>query len=77
MSDSNSTFYGFTSVPRDPEVLFRDHPTAGGPQPQQDLFEVIDFPLPDSPLVREVKDFVKVGLVFALCQSHSSKHPFH
>ena len=27
--------YGYTSVPRDPDVLLADHPTAGGPAPQQ------------------------------------------
>ncbi|KAJ2987169.1 hypothetical protein NUW54_g9508 [Trametes sanguinea] len=30
--------YGFAPVPRDPEVLFKDHPTASGPNPKQDLF---------------------------------------
>ena len=58
--DRNVTFYGFTAVPRDPEVLFKDHPTATGPSPKQDLFTVDDFPLPNSPLVREVREFVKV-----------------
>ncbi|KDQ55949.1 hypothetical protein JAAARDRAFT_133045 [Jaapia argillacea MUCL 33604] len=52
-------FYGFTPVPRDPEVLFKDHPTASGDHPKQDLLEVSNIPLPDSPLVNDVKAFVK------------------
>ncbi|KAF8229426.1 cyanamide hydratase [Tricholoma matsutake] len=56
------TFYGFTPVPRDPDVLFHAHPTANGKHPKQDLFKVTDFPLPDSPLAREVKAFVKKEL---------------
>ncbi|KAI0038483.1 cyanamide hydratase [Auriscalpium vulgare] len=55
-------FYGFTAVPRDPEVLFKDHPTASGPHPKQDAFTVVDFPFPDSHVVREVKAFVKKEL---------------
>ena len=55
-------FYGFTPVPRDPDVLFKDHPTASGPNPKQDDVEFKDFPLPDSPLVQNVKAFVKVRL---------------
>lgn len=55
------TFYGFTPVPRDPDVLFEGHPTASGKNPKQDLFKAADFPFPDSPVSREVKAFVKVG----------------
>jgi len=62
MADHNTTFYGFTAVPRDPEVLFKDHPTASGANPKQDTFTVKDFPLPESNVVREVKAFVKVCL---------------
>ncbi|EMD34899.1 hypothetical protein CERSUDRAFT_116436 [Gelatoporia subvermispora B] len=62
MSKDNVVFYGFSPVPRDPEVLFKDHPTASGPNPKQDLFTVDDFPLPDSPVTREVKAFVKKEL---------------
>jgi len=62
MADPNVTFYGFTPVPRDPDELFADHPTASGANPKQDLFVAGDFPLPDSPLVREVKAFVKKEL---------------
>ena len=60
MTDHNAEFFGFTAVPRDPEVLFKDHPTALGDHPKQDLFRVDDFPLPDSKVVREVNAFVKV-----------------
>ncbi|KAH9943725.1 hypothetical protein B0H21DRAFT_823598 [Amylocystis lapponica] len=62
MSDNSVTFYGFTPVPRDPEVLFKDHPTASGVNPKQDLFTATDFPLPDSPVVRAVEAFVKTEL---------------
>ena len=60
MVDHSTQFYGFTAVPRSPDVLFKDHPTALGDHPKQDVFEVKDFPFPDSKLVREVKAFVKV-----------------
>jgi len=62
MADPNATFYGFTPVPRDPDVLFDRHPTASGDRPKQDEFKVTDFPLPDSPVIREVKAFVKKEL---------------
>ena len=61
MSRDDVAFYGFTPVPRDPDVLFKDHPTASGPNPKQDLFTIDDLPLPDSAVVRAVKDFVKVS----------------
>ncbi|KAL4267349.1 Cyanamide hydratase [Pleurotus pulmonarius] len=49
-------FYGFTPVPRDPEVLFRDHPTANAPAT---VFQTVEnYPFPESPLVREVETFV-------------------
>lgn len=53
-------FYGFTPVPRDPDVLFKGHATASGPYPKQDRFSVADFPPPDSAVVRAVDAFVKV-----------------
>lgn len=73
--DRNVTFYGFTAVPRDPEVLFKDHPTATGPNPKQDLFTVDDIPLPNSPLVREVREFVKVRVqgVFSVYNAYSDR----
>jgi len=58
----NVAFYGFTPVPRDPDVLFENHPTASGDNPKQDSFEIKDIPLPDSPLVKTVKEFVKGNL---------------
>lgn len=60
MTDPNVTFYGFTPVPRDPDVLFDAHPTASGDHPKQDECQAIDFPLPDSPVVQEVKAFAQV-----------------
>jgi len=62
MTDHNVEFFGYTAVPRDPEVLFKNHSTALGDHPKQELFVVNDFPLPDSKVVREVKAFVKKEL---------------
>ncbi|KZV65262.1 cyanamide hydratase [Peniophora sp. CONT] len=56
-------FYGFTPVPRDPDVLFKDHPTASGPSPKQDHFTVAEFSPPDSAVVRAVDGFVKKELL--------------
>ncbi|KAF8628577.1 hypothetical protein AX17_005973 [Amanita inopinata Kibby_2008] len=47
------TFYGFTSVVRDPDLLFHEHPTASGDHPKQDPFKAEDFPVPDTELARE------------------------
>ncbi|KAF5343534.1 hypothetical protein D9758_012985 [Tetrapyrgos nigripes] len=60
--DPNIAFYGFTPVVRDSDVLFRNHPTASGDHPKQDPFVANDFPLPDSPLVQNVKSFVQKEL---------------
>ncbi|KAJ6470939.1 cyanamide hydratase [Mycena sanguinolenta] len=60
--DPNVVYYGFTAVPRDPDVLFQNHPTASGSHPKQDPFTVKDFPVPESPLVNHVRDFVKKEL---------------
>lgn len=67
LSDTEKiAFYGFTPVPRDPDVLFEGHPTATGPNPKQDDIAFEDVPLPDSPLVQKVKAFVKVGLYLTM-----------
>jgi len=58
-------FYGFTAVPRDPEVLFKDHPTASGSDPKQDSGELDLNDLPfvtGSKLVDDVREFVKKEL---------------
>ncbi|KAK0200786.1 hypothetical protein DFS33DRAFT_1076448 [Desarmillaria ectypa] len=68
MSDPSIAFHGFQPVPRDPDVLFRGHPTARGDHPKQDLFVVNDFPLPDSPLVQKVKGVYIYGV--ALTRTH-------
>lgn len=60
--DPNVIRYGYTPVPRDPDVLFANHPTALGPNPKQDSFLVQDIPLPDTALVKEVTEFVKVRI---------------
>lgn len=61
MADEESIIkYGYTPVPRDPDVLFKDHPTASGDHPKQDPVIFSDFALPDSPLVQQVREFVKV-----------------
>lgn len=54
--------YGFSPVPRDPDVLLKDHPTASGPNPKQDAFKLSDIPFPDSDLVRKSKAFVEKEL---------------
>ena len=59
--DKAIEFYGFSPVARDPDVLFKDHPTASGSTPKQDPFQFADIPLPDSQLVQTVKAFVKVS----------------
>lgn len=50
--------YGFTPVPRDPEVLFLDHPTASGPNPKQASYKLSEITFPDSELVQTCKAFV-------------------
>ncbi|KAG6879776.1 hypothetical protein C0992_011821 [Termitomyces sp. T32_za158] len=72
MTDPSVVFYGFTPVPRDPDVLFDGHPTASGDHPKQDNYRVADFPLPDSEVVRKVKAFVQIYafLGVALVKSH-------
>jgi cyanamide hydratase len=62
MANNPVAFYGWTAVPRDPDVLFKEHPTASGPNPKKDHFTAADFPLPDSELVRHVRQFVKAEL---------------
>ncbi len=66
MATEDWKLYGFAPVPRDPEVLFKDHPTATGPNPKQDPFTVDDFPLPDTPIVREVRAFAQVRHVLSV-----------
>ncbi|KAL4254694.1 Cyanamide hydratase [Abortiporus biennis] len=61
-TSDNVAFYGFSPVPRDPDVLFKDHPTASGETPKQDHFTASDIPFPDSPIVQEVKSFVQKEL---------------
>ncbi|KAJ7730267.1 cyanamide hydratase [Mycena maculata] len=59
----NVARYGFTAVPRDPDVLFKDHPTASGDHPKQNLLTVNHFlPFPQSALVDQIRDFVKAEL---------------
>ena len=59
-------FYGFSPVARDPDVLFKVHPTASGSSPKQDPFKFSDIPLPDSQLVQTVKAFVKASHTISL-----------
>ncbi|KAF8518142.1 cyanamide hydratase [Hysterangium stoloniferum] len=62
MSNDNIVKYGYFPVPRDPDVLFKDHPTAGGPDPQQASYTLAEIPFPDSELVRRSKAFVEKKL---------------
>lgn len=54
--------YGYTPVPRDPDVLLAGHPTAGGPNPQQADYKLEELHFPDSELVRRSKAFVEKEL---------------
>jgi cyanamide hydratase len=56
------TFYGFTPVPRNPEVLFKDHLPTSGPNPKQEAFTAADFPLPSSPVADAVRTFALTEL---------------
>jgi len=65
MSSDPVTFYGFTAVPRNPDVLFKDVPTAHGDNPKQDTGELDLNDLPfikGSALVNDVREFVKKEL---------------
>lgn len=55
---NNTERYGFTAVPRDPDVLFLHHSTAGGSNPTQASYKLSEIPFPDSELVRQCKAFV-------------------
>ncbi|KAF8589204.1 cyanamide hydratase [Ramaria rubella] len=59
---NNIDKYGFTPVPRDPEILLRGHPTASGFNPKQASYKLSDLLFPDSALVRKSKEFVKKEL---------------
>ena len=58
----NIAKYGYTPVPRDPDVLLAAHPTAGGAAPQQADYTLAELPFPDSELVRRSKTFVEKEL---------------
>lgn len=58
----NIVKYGYTPVPRDPEVLLDGHPTAGGSSPQQADYALSELAFPDSELVRRSKAFVEKEL---------------
>jgi len=62
MTDPAIAFYGFTPVPRDPDVLFKEHPTASGLNPKQIKYSFTDFVLPDSVVVKDVKSFAQKEL---------------
>lgn len=63
-SDANVVKYGYTPVPRDPDVLFREHPTATGLVPQKADYSLdsAELAFPDTELVRRSKAFVKEKL---------------
>lgn len=60
--DPNVAKHGWTAVPRDPEFLFKDHPTASGPTPQQADYPLSEIAFPTSALVERSKAFVKKEL---------------
>lgn len=61
-TENNVEKYGWTPVPRDPEVLLKGHPTAGGPNPKQADYDLSELSFPDSELVRRSKAFVQKEL---------------
>lgn len=61
-TDNNIEKYGYTPVPRDPDVLLKDHSTASGPNPKQADYDLSELPFPDSELVRRSKAFVEKEL---------------
>lgn len=58
--DADVKKYGFETVVRDQKLLFKDHPTASGPNPKVDnlTFDQIEFP--NTELVKKAREFVKV-----------------
>lgn len=60
--DKNVEKYGYTPVPRDPDVLFREHPTATGLVPQKADYSLDQLAFPDTELVRRSKAFVSEKL---------------
>lgn len=54
--------YGFTAVPRNPDVLFASVPAAQGLSPQHADYKLSELPFPDSELVRRSKAFVQKEL---------------
>ncbi|KIJ33773.1 hypothetical protein M422DRAFT_264231 [Sphaerobolus stellatus SS14] len=64
MSSDNVTKYGYTPVPRDPNVLFENHPTGGGANPAQAAYSLdsSELKFPDTELVKKAKAFVKAKL---------------
>ena len=61
--DEDVKKYGFEEVVRDQEILFKDHPTASGPNPKVDDLTYDQIPFPDTELVRKVVEFVKVCFI--------------
>ncbi|KZT32781.1 cyanamide hydratase [Sistotremastrum suecicum HHB10207 ss-3] len=60
--DVDDEIHGWRAVPRDPDVLFKDHPTASGPSPKQDPFQFDDIARPQSELARKTFEFAKSAL---------------
>ena len=58
----NINKYGYTPVPRNPEVLLANHPTTGGPNPQRADYKLSEAPFPDSELIQRSKAFVEKEL---------------
>lgn len=63
-SDANVVKYGYTPVPRDPDILFREHPTATGLVPKKADYSLdsTELAFPDTELVRRSTTFVKEKL---------------
>lgn len=64
MMDPNITFYGFTPVARNPEIIFDGHSTANADQAPPTVLQVKDCPIPETKIVAQVREFIWVGQLF-------------
>lgn len=60
MMDSNISFYGFTPVARNPEIIFDGHPTANVDEAPPTVLQVKDCPIPETEIVGQVREFIWV-----------------
>ncbi|KAJ3522823.1 hypothetical protein NM688_g8818 [Phlebia brevispora] len=61
LTDNNIEKYRYTLVPRDPDVLLKDRPTAGGANPTQADYDLYQLPFLDIELIRRSKGLHSEG----------------